>query len=105
MAYGIDIDYNEVREVARQFDNRALEVERAITEASGRIASLLADWDGVASEAFDGQTAVCLRRMRAIPPQLRDIAADLRYAADEIERAEQRAKAAFEEQERRARGY
>jgi WXG100 family type VII secretion target len=105
MAYGIDIDYNEVRAVARQFDAKAVDTERAIADAGGRIATLLAEWDGIASDAFEAQTTLCLRRMRLIPPRLREIAAELRFAADEIERAEQRAKAAYEEQQRRNQGY
>jgi WXG100 family type VII secretion target len=105
MAYGIDIDYQEVRDVARQFDAQAVEADRAIAEASGRVTRLLSEWDGVASEAFDVQTAACLRRMRVIPPKLREIAEELRFAAQEIEAAEQRAKAAFEAQQRQRMGY
>jgi WXG100 family type VII secretion target len=92
MSFLLGIDYDEMRAVAREFDARAGEAQRIITQAGTSTATLLDGWDGAASDEFAAQSRSCRARMSRIPGMLQHIAGALRTTADIVQDAENRAR-------------
>ncbi|MFZ6026122.1 MAG: WXG100 family type VII secretion target [Chloroflexota bacterium] len=104
MSY-LNINYDEVRAVAKEFENQSETSDQIVGNVGSQGEQLMTNWEGHAQKTFILQLESCERRMKKVPGMLMQIAGALRYAADKIEEAEREAERAMRESMNANDGY
>jgi len=87
----ITINYQEMRDVAREFQNQSQQTQQILQSLNNRAQQLMAGWEGVAEEAFMQELQSCQQRLNKVPEMLSQISQALARTADTVEQAEQQA--------------
>lgn len=88
----IRMSYLEMRQVAEDFKNKAVEVQQILRFLEGQMDQLFCTWEGMAETAFMAEWASCRSKLQDTPPMLDEISRALFQTAQAIQEAEQRAK-------------
>ena len=88
MAGEIRINYQEMRTVARDFQQQSEATQNIISNLNSRTQQLMVAWEGVAEQAFMQELESCNQRLRRVPEMLQQISRALAQTADRIEQAE-----------------
>ena len=94
----IHINYDEVRSVAKEFEEKSQATQDIINTMNGKVEQVMANWEGIAEQSFIQEFESCRSRMGRIPGKLNQIARALRETADRIQQAEEEAARQAQEQ-------
>lgn len=95
----IRVDYENARAQARRLEQSGQQCSQIARELLALQRQLAGVWTGEAADAYDQVIAQRLREIRKIQDEASRIAWTIRNVADELEAAEERAKAAMAAQE------
>lgn len=87
----IRINYQDMRAVASDFQRQSESTQQILSTLNSRANQLIANWDGVAEQAFMQKLQECQQRMNRVPEMLMQISQSLNQTANRIEAAEQEA--------------
>ena len=101
----LNIDYEEMHQVAKQFEQRSQEIEAISTRAKQQSDAVVMVWGGASSQAFHAEMVSCQAYMRRVPGNLLKIARVLHETANIVRDAEERAQRELAERMARARWH
>ncbi|MCS6773294.1 MAG: WXG100 family type VII secretion target [Anaerolineae bacterium] len=88
----IRMSYVEMRQVADDFRNRAVEVQQILSLLAREVDQLFTTWEGAAETTFMMEWSSCRNKLQDTPPMLDEISRALHQTAQTIQEAEERAR-------------